>query len=222
MGAARRRELPIIEASWPTGEAFLEGVVQQEALASFWYAPPPGRGLPQGGRLGALVSVVLRFTDSGAELHVHARVIVRKPDGPGRGLRLELIREEAERQRLVLSCARGESVGYRRRRSARIPCSLPVQVTAGDGRLVEAEATTISRHGMHLALDSPPPLGAHVDVTVGFPGRGRRRLRLWGRVASVVPSGPQKGIGVEFVFSSAAERDALAEQVALLAARRAR
>jgi hypothetical protein len=51
-----------------------------------------------------------------------------------------------------------------------------------------------------------------IHVLISFPG-DKDPLRVRGRVASVVRQGPQPGLGIEFLFSSREQRDAVHEHI---------
>ncbi|MBI5478294.1 MAG: PilZ domain-containing protein [Deltaproteobacteria bacterium] len=205
--------LPVIESDWETGAAFLEHVTHGEGPASFFH--PVAGELPAGAGPGGVVSVVLRFRDRAAEFHVHARVLERVEAGATRGLRLEFLESERGRQELVLACAAGESVHYRRRRTTRIPCRLPVRVRLPGAFLEDAETTDVGQGGLHLVGCRLAPPDSPLDLWIGFPGEPQP-FAVRGRVVAAVPAGPQQGMSVEFRFASPGQRAALAALVAKL------
>jgi hypothetical protein len=201
-----------LESVWQTGAAFLDGYTAGDAASGgpgkFLCALQPGANAG----LGATLSVLLRFVDREAEFHVHARVVERRESR----LRLEFLAEEKGREELVVACARGESVAYHRRARPRIPCDLAARVGASSARVVH-----ISSRGLQVSVDGLNrfAIDHEVRLTVDFEG-GPQEVRA--RVAAVLAEGPQTGLGLEFLFDSAAQRDAVADQVAILAAREAR
>jgi len=132
--------------------------------------------------------------------------------GERRGLVLQLLAEEGDRQELVLAAAEGESIPYRRRHRARRGCRLAVAVGTPGGRTLEGVATDISERGLHLRLGLDLVVNTRVDLAIAFADRAGP-FTVSGRVASVVTQGPQAGVGIEFLFDSAAGRDALATEV---------
>lgn len=196
-------ESPIaLELEWPTGADYLAGYNAHADGGRFYV--PPGTTLPAP---GTLLSATLRFTDKALEYHVHARVIDAGT--------LAFLPEERTREELVRAGASGDATEYRRRRHVRIPCNLPVRVETG--RLsYETTATNISDWGVHLALDVALDRESLVFLTIDFPD-DRLRLFAQGRVRSVIPAGPQRGVSVEFVFDTSKARDAMAEKVRGLA-----
>jgi hypothetical protein len=207
---------PEIESRFDRGEEFLAGVVTNVSggPATFRLPLPQGVSPVPDARPGALLSVILRFDDRGGEFHVHGRVLERRNSGPERGLLLEFLPEERERQELVLAWAAGESVPYYRRTFPRVPCRLPVRVEMGRTTL-ETVVDVIGRGGLHLQASAPLEPDATVTLAIEVPGR-RKRLQVRGRVASVVARGPQEGAGIEFLFESAEQRDEVATEVARL------
>ena len=109
----------------------------------------------------------------------------------------------------------------RRRRKQRTPCNLVVKVDSASSRRQPAVGTDISEDGIHLAEFPAFELDTKVHLLIHFPSRSRP-LKVWGRVVYLIPDGPQRGVGIEFQFQSAEQRDRIAEQVVLLRAMRAR
>lgn len=204
-------ELPSLRAEYSTGEQFLAGTDVEDGLARFSFVPENGQSLPALANIGQLLSVNLRFGDSGIEFHVHARVIARDDKEGGR-LLLEFLRGERLRQELVLAAARGESVGYRRRRVPRLDVRLPARARGKQGRWREATASSLSARGLHLDLWPSPEIDQLLRISLRFPGR-LRAVEIWARVASLIETGPQRGVGVEFVFRSPEQRELVAELV---------
>jgi len=136
-------------------------------------------------------------------------VLERCSSGPERGLRLEFLLEERERQELVLAWAAGESVPYFRRAGERVPCHLQVRI-AGDGREpLDTVGDVISRGGVHVQAAVPLEPDSTVLARDRAPGpppaAPARRARGLGH-----PRRPQEGAGIEFLFESAAQRDEVA------------
>jgi hypothetical protein len=205
-----------LESVWPTGAAFLEGYAPQaEGPGKFHVVSE--RQEPHA--LGAVVSVLIRFLDREreAEFHVHARVVEKR----GNGLRLEFLPEEKNREELVVACARGESVAYHRRSHPRIRCDLPARLTTTSGERMTARALLISARGLQIAVPAVPRCAIDdvVQLALEFDD-GVHEMRA--RVAALVTEIQQPALGLEFLFDSAAQRDATADRVAVLAARMAR
>jgi hypothetical protein len=208
----------ILRSVWKTGQDFLEHIIQQDP-PRFFHRVPQDRALPPGG-IGELMSVLISLEDREAEFHVHARIIDRREGSEKRGMTLEVIPEERDRMALILVAASGESMPYRRRRHERITCRLDCKVTAADGRIWRCETTNINEGGLHAAVDEPlPPPGSPVEVEFEL---GGRRWELSARVSATIAAGPQKGVGVEFLFASARQRDELRGEVARLRLRAGR
>jgi hypothetical protein len=163
-----------------------------------------------------LVSLVVRFEDREAQFHLHARVLDRRTGSEKRGLSLEFLKEENDRVELLLMAAKGESLPYRRRRHSRIIYELAARIDLA-GVVITAKTNNITEGGVHVALESPPSEDTELDIELMFPNGTSLTLR--GRVAESIESGPQRGVGIEFLFASSDERDALRDQVALLRAK---
>jgi hypothetical protein len=208
-----------LELSFETGAIFL-GAVRREAGAPlrFRWRPAEGRDLPPDVNTGDLVSAIIRLDDREADFHVHLRVTERRNEGDLRGLVFEFLPEERSRQEIVLACAEGESIPYLRRRRARVACRVPT-VLAAAGVEHAGTCTEISVGGMHVDVSgSLQGLVPDAKVTIELDLDGRK-LRLPGRVTARLDEGPQRGVGVEFLFESAQQRDAIAERVRQLEAR---
>ena len=210
---------PKLESIWESGESFLAYHAVEEKRPGRFFHPASGDPeLPAEGVPGALLSVIIRFRDRNAEFHMHGRVLERRTAGERPGLLIEFLEEEREREALVVAFARGESVPYFRRRWERISCNLYVLVHTGWGKRVDALAVDISEGGVYLVPIHELRVEDMVTLSVTFPGR--KRIAMAGRVASVIPDGPQQGTGIEFLFESKKQRDDLVEQVALLRTKR--
>ncbi len=175
-----------IRLEWPTGADFLARFDE----SSRTLRPLEPIAGPRGMR-----SLEIYFHDRKTEFHLHAEV----RDGA-----IGFLDEERDRLELVLTCARGESLPYFKRRHPRYLCSLPARVTLADG-VLEARAIDLSEGGVRLAV---PEHRFRVDLTIrvalSFPRD--LSLELRGRVASFCQSSLERAIGVEFLFESAAQR----------------
>lgn len=196
----------MIVLSWESGQAFLGVYRPHEHGGRFTWPLRPGEPRPDV-KLGELTSLTIRFAERGEEFHVHVTPIDVTDDR----ITFAFHPDERSREERVRAAAEGEPSSYQRRRHVRVPCSLPVRVE--DGRLsYETVATNISDWGLHLELDVELARDSLIFLTIDFP-QDRLRLFAQGRVRSVIPAGPQRGISVEFVFDTGRARDAMAEQV---------
>jgi len=151
------------------------------------------------------VSVNLVFNDRRVEFHLHALV----SDG-----NLEFLEEERDRLELVLTCARGESLPYFKRRHPRYPCSLPVSVRMPDGTERKTEAVDVSNGGIRLAVkEARWPVDLTIQLAIQV---GDLNLKLRGRIASYCTTAIEHAVGVEFLFESAAQRSAVQQAVSSL------
>ena len=89
-----------------------------------------------------------------------------------------------------------------RRGNERIPTVIPIRLTIANAtEAVEGRAVNISRRGVFIALDDPPPVGALVDIELQL---ANRRLLLHARaeVVRIVQDGALSGIGARFAVIS--------------------
>lgn len=204
-----------LRSVWVSGAEFLAHLLDREP-PQFFHPVPLERELPPVA-VGALISVVIAFEDRDAEFHVHARVIDRRTGTVKHGLTLEVIPEERDRMEVILIAARGESFPYRRRRHERVACQLRCDLTGPDGRVWRGETTNVNEGGLHASVDHPLPApDAIVAVRVEVEGHA---WTVQGRIVDAIPEGPQRGVGVEFLFSSSEQRDAVRDDVATIRAR---
>ena len=211
---SRARELTRLVSTWATGSAFREHVRESDGVRTFFH--PTAEVPPAMLHVGVLVSVSLRFADRDTDFHVHARVVERVATDAARGLVLAFLPEEKDRQELVLASAEGESVPYLRRKAVRTACDLAVLVALEDGTTFESVMSTISERGAHLETASLGP-DQRVHLRIALPDR-QPRIEVAGRVTSKIV-GLQEGVGIEFIFTSSKQRDAVAAQVAAFRSR---
>jgi hypothetical protein len=209
---------PKIESIWQTGEDFLDRYKTVGQSGRFFHPIKEDEEPPAEAKVGALLSVDLRFTDRKAEFHIHAKVVERLTAGDNRGLLLEFLPEEKERQELVMACAGGANFPYFRRRYERTPCRLPVRVGMEGDRCLDSMAIEISEGGVGLVPNHTLKTEMGVKLSIFFPGM-KKPLNIRGRVAAVIPEGPRQGVGVEFLFDSPAQRDEVKYQVSLIRSR---
>ena len=204
--------LPRLLSVWTSGASFLDTYRATDGLGSFFHAAATAAELPAEAVAGALLSVTLRFLHREADIQIHARVLERHESASGPGLRLAFLPEERERQELVVAWASGESVPFLRRRAPRIPCNLPVEARLPSGDRAQGNFLNVSEFGALLAIDRPLEVETTLDLSVAF-SPGKRRMALRARVTAVL-RGPEGGAGLEFLFSSAEQRAAVASEVA--------
>lgn len=209
---------PKIESIWRTGEEFLGSYKASGQAGRFFHPFAEDQQPPAEAKVGALLSINLQFLDRKAEFHLHAKVVERLTAGGNRGLKLEFLPEEKERQELVLACAGGATFPYFRRRYERTPCRLPVRVNLEGNRKLDSMAIEISEGGVGLVPNHTLKTEMGVRLSIFFPGT-KKPLVIRGRVAAVIPEGPRQGVGVEFLFDSPAQRDEIKYQVSLIRSR---
>jgi hypothetical protein len=207
---------PRMKTTWRTGKMFLDNYQPGSGPGKFFIPYKRARDLPAEARINIVVSVIMRFSDRAADFHVHARVLERRTETEPTGLLLQFLDEEQDREQLVLACAKGEYISYFRRRHRRTACHLRARILTDRGKVKESTAIDISEAGVGLVTDQALKLEMPVNITLSFPDG--KDLTLPGRVASVVLQGPQKGVGVEFLFDSTYQRNETANQIKKLQA----
>ena len=201
---SRTGELTRLVSSWETGARFREHVRETNGAHTFLYRAPAGDSSSSELEIGELVSVSVRFVDRDTDFHVHAHVVARVEDG----LTLAFLPEERDRQELVLATADGESIPYLRRKAVRTPCRLEVHVTLEDGNAFDGVLSIISERGAQLS-QSALGTDTRLQLEIVFP---TQRVHVAGRVTGTI-RGPQDGAGIEFLFGSAKQRDAVSAAV---------
>jgi len=197
-----------------SSEAYLEHFEPRDGPARLFVPVPAEREVPPPAVPGVLVAMQIELADRDAPVfRLHAVVLERHTGQEKRGMLVEFMPGERHRQDLVLACAYGESVPHFRRRHERLSCSLPVRLQAGERRRLDCTAVEIGEGGLGLVPDHGLECEMIVWLVVSFE---REKIRLRGRVASIIPGGPRRGAGVEFLFESSGQRREVAEQVALL------
>jgi hypothetical protein len=213
---------PNLESVWQTGADFLGNYRQNSDPGRFFYSTARDEHFVADATPGSLLSLDIRFLDRGTNFHVHARVLDRQIGGEKPGLLLEFIKEEKDREELVVASAKGESIPYFRRRHERFPCRIPVVIDPGEENKVSATAIDISESGARLIATQGFERGTRLllhllfsDKKLFFVPRARR-LVLHARVVSTVTKGEQKSLGVEFLFESSSQRGLLVDEVVLV------
>jgi hypothetical protein len=210
-----KERLVEVESVWRTGAEFLAQFQREPGPGSFFHPFSKSPRSPARFEPGTRCSVLIRFLDRKAEFRLHARVVEVRTEKEPKGLLLELLPEEKERRELVLACAEGESVPYRRRRHHRISCSLPLKVTAPKGPSLTGTVTSLSEGGLRALLDRPLEPDTVVHAAIAFPGKLRRQ-DVAGRVTSTVVEGKQHSVGIEFQFESLKQKDQVTHLVGAL------
>ena len=95
-----------------------------------------------------------------------------------------------------------DSLSLERRRAARVPIVVPVELADDRGFSVHS-THDLSPGGAFFALAIPQPVGARVKVTLRLPGMDP--IRCQGEIANV-PDSKAFGMGVRFVDLSDGDR----------------
>jgi CheY-like chemotaxis protein len=184
-------------ATFANGAAFL--AAYDAATRSF--ALPRRDALP----VDRAIAVTVRFEDVEREFRVHGRTA----DG-GR----VVFGDDAGRE-LLLASANGESVPYFRRAHPRHPARLAVRLSAPEGLVIASHTQDVSARGLMLSTDHTIEIGTLVGLRIAFPG-AEAPIEVAGRVQSSIATGPRRGVGIEFQFTSQAQRTDVADRVAKL------
>ena len=83
------------------------------------------------------------------------------------------------------------STGRERRKSARLPIPLEVELRVGDTAFNTGQTRDLSPRGIYLLTDQQPPLGKECRLLfrVGGP-RGQLRFEVNGRIGAWMPAAP--------------------------------
>lgn len=204
---------PTMDSVWENGSQFLDNFEIDNGVGRFFHPVPKESEILAEAKPGALLSVRIRFLDKDVSFHVHTIVREQRTEEK-KGILLEFLKEEKERQELVLVYTQGESIPYFRRRDERISCRLKVQVDIDQSKQLTTIATNISNSGIYLVPEHSIKLKMVIRLLIYFPNQ--TKIGVTGRVVSNIPDGPQKGMGIEFLFSSSGERKKMIKQVGLL------
>jgi hypothetical protein len=208
-------EMFALRSSWKTGAAFLEHLIEADP-PRFFHPIPQHDELPAHATVGAILSVTIVIEERAAEVHLHARVLDRRDGTKRHGLTLEILPAERDRFEFVLVAARGESLPFWRRRHPRMPYVAPCRISPAGRPPLEGTTTNINAAGTHVAVE--PVLRQDAEVEVEFRPRNGPAWSIRGRVAEVIREGPQRGLSIEFLFSSAEQRDAVRARIERLRA----
>jgi len=209
---------PKLNSVWQTCEQFFANLELRDGPARLFHPVRADFEFPPQAGPGALLSVFIRLLDRQApDFHLHAYVIEKRVEGKKRGILLEFLEEEKDRLELVLVCAEGESIPHFRRRYERTDCRLPAKIKEVGRKWLDCTAIDISEGGLGLVPDHE--LRPETLIVLSIEYDDDKTIELNGRVASVVPRGPQQGLGIEFLFESAKQRDQVADCVAILRSR---
>jgi signal transduction histidine kinase/DNA-binding response OmpR family regulator len=158
---------------------------------------------------GGDIAITIRLEDVGREFRVHGHLI-----SVDDAIRIAFDDSAAPTRDLVLACARGESVPYFRRTEQRIPARLEVRLRSETGLVIASHTQNISARGLMLTSDHRLGIGTRVALRIAFPGE--EPLTIAGHVQSH-RTGPMRGLGIEFLYASEDQREALVARLALLA-----
>jgi uncharacterized protein (TIGR02266 family) len=115
-----------------------------------------------------------------------------------------------------LLSARDEQQGPDLRTFDRFPVHLKVRFRTAQ-EFVEEHATNLSRGGIFIRSDDPPPVNSSVDVSINLPDGGPPVSSAGVVVHQVLPgSNVEAGAGVQFVDASDAFRDRIDRYMASL------
>ena len=106
----------------------------------------------------------------------------------------------------------GEWRGVGQRWHERVACDVSVRIKVGL-KFVDARSIDLSFGGMRIDVDQQFEAGAELQLSVGFENR-RRRFSVRGRVTDAEPNAA--GLGIAFIFDTAAQEAIVAAEIATL------
>ncbi|MFN0250117.1 MAG: ATP-binding protein [Kofleriaceae bacterium] len=159
---------------------------------------------------GRDVAITIRLEDVGREFRVLGSLV-----SVDDAIRIAFDENAASTRDLVLACARGESVPYFRRMEQRIAARLEVRLRSETGLVIASHTQNISARGLMLTTDHRLGIGTRVALRIAFPGE--EPLTIAGHVQSV-RSGPLRGLGIEFLYTSQGQREQFVTRLALMIA----
>jgi Tfp pilus assembly protein PilZ len=195
------------------------------AILSHYF--PTGRGgLAFAGEcpfpVGAPVRVTLRIADPRRTFHLPLRVAWNRFAGSGKvrpEFGLEFVGSDSTLRDRFMNFLSAELPLDRVRVEERPPTNVRVRLSRGDatGTFLAVDFTP---GGLFLAMPdgSLPVVGSNVALTIR-PPMSLRSIELQARVAWRRDTAEPRGVGLEFIFKSAAEREKVADLAGYLAAR---
>jgi hypothetical protein len=185
-----------LDATWPTGAAFLDAFDAQglgRVEAPVRSAPPP---------LGEELQLRARIEERNLEVMALCRVVTSRSASVST-VCCEFLEGQQSRRDLLLALARGDSVPWGRRKSARIAVMLSATVHSG-GRRLRAHTVNVSDDGLCVLLPERPELAAQLTVRVWpMPVALMWPPFLKGRVTGTTPLKNGHAVGINLSFVSA-------------------
>lgn len=212
MSELQQKAYPVLKSVWWTGRDFLDHVKLDHGNISFLYRTSTGQPLPPYVIAGGIVMLALQFLDRNLEFIIYARVMSRIDQGDTAGAQVQCLHEERGRQQAVLDCARGHHVPADQRRSERIPCFFKVTATPEGGLPHITWALNINHHGIFIAYRDTTSDNERFDLSLDFPDQEPGFL-VAARVKAIVTETIQPGLGLEFLFESGEQHQAIVRQV---------
>jgi uncharacterized protein (TIGR02266 family) len=159
-------------------------------------------------QLAEQVVVEVEFPSEKRTFRLHGKVVARRrasrePPLPP-GVQVEFPTEEDQALRLILDHAQGKEVAFVDRGSRRMSCSLEVAYRR-DEDFIREFAEDISEGGTFIRSNNILAVGTEVECRLKPPGY-LIGIKVRGKVAWVLKSGPTKGMGLQFVFESEKQR----------------
>lgn len=192
---------PEVTVAYADGAALL---ADYDATSSSLSAPP---AIEQD--TGTGIEITVRIEELGRDFRIPGFVLALPSSS-----RLAFDADAEATRDLILASARGESVPYFRRSEARIPARLEVRMRSETGLVIVSHTQNISARGMMLTTDHRLEIGTKVALRIVFPNE--EPLTIAGRVQSL-RTGPLRGLGIEYLYTSEDQREELARRLATLA-----
>jgi uncharacterized protein (TIGR02266 family) len=170
--------------------------------------------------VGARVSMALYLPNAGIpEVAIGrvARASAEAPANAGFWADFIVVDPQARMRIANLLSARDESEKSNLRAFGRFPVQLTVRFRTAQ-EFIQEHATNLSRGGIFIRSDDPPPVNSAVEVEVQLPDGGQPVTSAGIVVHQVLPGGKKEaGAGVQFVDASDAFRDRIDRYMASIA-----
>jgi len=155
-------------------------------------------------QLAEQVVVEVEFPGQKRSFRLRGKVVARRrasrelPRPPG--VQVEFSREEDQTLRMILDHAQGKEVAFIDRGSKRMPCSFEVSYRR-DEDFVKEFAEDIGEGGTFIRTENLFAVGTDVECRLRPPGY-LMGIKIKAKVAWVLERGPEKGMGLQFVFET--------------------
>jgi uncharacterized protein (TIGR02266 family) len=169
--------------------------------------------------VGAEVQVTVTMGAHAEAIHFRGRVSWKRLTSAGGlppGAGVDFLAGDARTRDVLLALAEGREVHLVRRKSPRHPIAIAIEYRS-DASFLSDVTDDLSADGAFIATTQDLSVGTELALRIRIPGRFFA-LKLRGRVRWVQKDG-RPGLGVQFLFESAAQREKLLRLIAEAEAR---